>query len=1334
MRCYGNSNVIDSVRVLVLLLGFLGLIVGGQARAAGAPSSQGGGFRYVRIFSAAVDDGLDKSLVELEAIAREHGTEEVAMFLPSDGPEVQADRWILREGSEEYAYPGVTVKARTHLGRLKRAGTLKMSKDGRKATGVLAREKARVEWALPETVRSPLVCDIYEDSELLAANTIRERLSPSGKQRWPEVVRIDVPGRNCSIIQVFEYLKKRPEELSSIGDRFDFGRKGPPDDLSAGKNVPRPDRSGKEKSPASDSEEVEKRGAVLFSASWTGLPSMDFDTGWKPGKSPLQARFKAGAGADISTSVWGEFVLSYTDPSGDANLTLPDNNSGGGNLSMDFGVEMSTRGRVNVDLKVKDIDYKFDIPYAPNFDLRCQDSTSFDSYLLSGSTPSYVEVRDGIDTQELYSASLAGIKGIVDVSIGVYADMEAWVEMSAYNLSTDANGEYREFTAEGQTLGVTPGGQGTYDANVDYDEDLDVGITVTFYPALCAEIDTYIYSWDYCVSAFELPVNIDLGSIDLDVSSTLEFEETYDLMIIEGVGGTTNPGGGITSSNEPWTETVEVNEIEPNYDFDHWFDHWVDACGVGGSNTIAEMNCTVAMDGNTPWHTLYPAFFYATAATPFPGDGTDKIGNEAILRWRAGEHADLHHMYFGTSFSDVDTRAEDVNRGVRDSAKYDTNAYDANLGRCKTYYWRVDELNDGYSGAGSPPSWESNVVWRFISVGCRASEPMPADGHDDVPTSGLLRWVPGACVNDVNGHDVYFGTDYYAVENATTSSAEYMDRYDSCRFDTNDYDGDGLEIDRTYYWRVDEMNNSYAYVGPPDRPHWKGDVWSFTVGHIPVDNFEDYYNTAELQGVWQDSNGTGADNYLEPDTNYVQEGIQSMRYEYNNVAGVWYSMVVADTYDLRCGSDWTAQGVKALVVYFYGDGDNDPCEQMWVGLQDGSYKSGFVECEADANDANEWNVDLNDFNNVDLTDVNKVFFWFGDRDITPVEGWTGTVWFDEIRLYPPRCRPEHSRPEGDIAGGDCMVNLMDFSIMGRDWLMRDWEVTAEEPNSDNLLVEYLFDPCVAHDDLYDSSGEGRHGEEVNAPDVHDGILTLNGTNFVNIPFDAQPNNPFDGSEDFTIAMEFRTTSAGVLLSSGDPCEPNDAGNHSMAVFVTDWGSDEGAVLYGNFWLGTISEANNPVNDDWHHVVITYDSNSGLHRVHLDGIVGAEGSWNPNIPDIANDVVRIGGSLNAQFPEAASTAGDFVGDINSVEIYDYALSEEEVCYLANEAKGYPSPDVKPCYQPLRSPANLVRDANDCENPDIFDPNSFDPNCPDVVNLRDLDKIVEDWLVEVLWPEP
>ena len=96
--------------------------------------------------------------------------------------------------------------------------------------------------------------------------------------------------------------------------------------------------------------------------------------------------------------------------------------------------------------------------------------------------------------------------------------------------------------------------------------------------------------------------------------------------------------------------------------------------------------------------------------------------------------------------------------------------------------------------------------------------PVPADEATDVPWDGTLAWEPGPWANT---HDVYLGLAFDDVNSADTANP--LGVLVSEGQDANTFDPGRLELGRTYYWRVDEVN------APPTSTVFKGDVWSFTV-------------------------------------------------------------------------------------------------------------------------------------------------------------------------------------------------------------------------------------------------------------------------------------------------------------------------------------------------------------------------------------------------------------------------------------------------------------------------------------------------------------------------
>jgi hypothetical protein len=76
---------------------------------------------------------------------------------------------------------------------------------------------------------------------------------------------------------------------------------------------------------------------------------------------------------------------------------------------------------------------------------------------------------------------------------------------------------------------------------------------------------------------------------------------------------------------------------------------------------------------------------------------------------------------------------------------------------------------------------------------------------------------------------------------------------------------------------------------------------------------------------------------------------------------------------------------------------------------------------------------VTDFTGVDLNDVSNIYIGFGDRVSQPVQGGDGTVYFDDIRLYRPRCIPSIIKPQADLSG-NCIVDMADLRIIADSWL------------------------------------------------------------------------------------------------------------------------------------------------------------------------------------------------------------------------------------------------------------------------------------------------------------
>lgn len=694
---------------------------------------------------------------------------------------------------------------------------------------------------------------------------------------------------------------------------------------------------------------------------------------------------------------------------------------------------------------------------------------------------------------------------------------------------------------------------------------------------------------------------------------------------------------------------------------------------------------------------------YATSAyEPSPADEEEKVALDANLSWLPGLWVDEHRVYFGTDLDAVTNRLEDVNQGLVDTNSFDPGA----LALGKIYYWAVDEVNDGYVGTEPPPGPWPGPVWSFSSIGF-ASAPSPADGARGVALNVVLSWTAGA---EADQHDVYFGTSYSAVEDATTSSGEYREpRLD---LGNESYDAgvkESLMLGDSYYWRVDEINNIVV----------KGRVWKFTIGDYAVlDDFDSYTNNPELTAVWDDGyvNTSGSWITVEMDVNIVRDG-NSLMFEYNNDDKKLGSRIDADIADLPLLPDWTTCGGKAVVLWFRGKSGNSATadDKMWVELEDTSSNAGVAIYDGDLNNVkvaawHEWNIDLGIFDacGVSLTNVDKVHMGLGGpQGGQTSKSGTGTVWFDDIRLYPARCRPEVVATDFT---GDCTTDLEDLGVMGADWLLGDFNTLGNT----GYLKGY-----VDNDTQWVVAGK------------IDGALKFDKSlkNYVDFP---------DANWSGATHMSF---SAWVWP---DGCQPDYCG----IVYSREFGRGDASGLgYGK---GTTTEPDD-LNYNWNNKTWGWNSGLDVPRKQWSFVAAVV------TPDLGRAFLSDGVSMTTADNDVSHAPliqfnwgcdnrigsdafhGMFNGLMDDIRVYDYNLSGTDVNNLAlqgpdpnpgpilwykfDESAGLIAADsgysTDPVYRPVPSIANLI---------------DTEPEYERYVNFRDFDIMAEDWLKEQLWPAP
>ena len=131
--------------------------------------------------------------------------------------------------------------------------------------------------------------------------------------------------------------------------------------------------------------------------------------------------------------------------------------------------------------------------------------------------------------------------------------------------------------------------------------------------------------------------------------------------------------------------------------------------------------------------------------------------------------------------------------------------------------------------------------------------PRPRNNEPNTTQTPELQWSAGTRATK---HQIYLSDDRDAVANGEPGGPAYRGEQAA---DQTSFDPGQLEFSTTYYWRVDEVNDTA--VGSP----WKGAVWSFTTADfIVVDNFESCTNDSpyRLFQTWIDGWGFSEDEFF----------------------------------------------------------------------------------------------------------------------------------------------------------------------------------------------------------------------------------------------------------------------------------------------------------------------------------------------------------------------------------------------------------------------------------------------------------------------------------------
>jgi hypothetical protein len=392
------------------------------------------------------------------------------------------------------------------------------------------------------------------------------------------------------------------------------------------------------------------------------------------------------------------------------------------------------------------------------------------------------------------------------------------------------------------------------------------------------------------------------------------------------------------------------------------------------------------------------------------GNGEVAAGLSDLVsaRWTADLQAPFTETYQLTTTSDDGVRLwldgrriinNWTNHGeTDDSAKVDLIAGQVYLLQMEWY--------ENTGTATARLSWQSPSIAKAVipagplQLPLRAVNPYPANTAKDVTQTLALHWSAG---EKATRHDVYFGDSADAVANADpTTAGIYRGRQ---ALDAATFDPGELEWNKTYYWRVEEVNTADA------NSPWAGSVWSFTTANfLIVDDFESFTDVlgSRLYETWLDgwTNGTGSQvGYLVApfaEQTIVHGGRQSMPMDYNNVKSPGYSEAERDWITPQ---NWTVNSVNTLVLYVRGSATNAPAS-LYVAVED---KAGHIAVVTYPDPAlvtavqwTEWRIPLADISSagVNVAAIKKMYLGVGNRS-KPTPGGAGRIYIDDIRVIKP---------------------------------------------------------------------------------------------------------------------------------------------------------------------------------------------------------------------------------------------------------------------------------------------------------------------------------------------
>jgi hypothetical protein len=503
-----------------------------------------------------------------------------------------------------------------------------------------------------------------------------------------------------------------------------------------------------------------------------------------------------------------------------------------------------------------------------------------------------------------------------------------------------------------------------------------------------------------------------------------------------------------------------------------------------------------------------------------------------------------------------------------------------------------------------------------------ASNPSPADEATGVSTTADLSWSAGYYATDVNGHDVYFGTDYNSVADANHSSSEYKGVQDS-----NSYDPGTLSASTTYYWAIDEINDTNV---------WPGYVWSFTTV-LPDTNAP----SPDPMTWATEPNATGTSSISMTATTATDAS--GVEYYFDCTAGGGNDSGWQDS------TTYEDTGLDDLTEYTYRVEARDKSAAQNETGYSTSKSATTQDGTAPSPDPMTWATEPNATGTSSIsmtattaTDSSGVEYYFdctagGGHD----SGWQDSTTYEDMGLSPS------TQYTYKVQARDKSTNQN-----ATGW-STEKSATTESGADPNLVSWWKLDESSGTN-ADDSSGNDHDGTRSGgswAPTSgrFDGAVDLGdaSSDYVSIPTTSMSVSAG------TVALWARIegTQSGERNIFGHTSSPPWANRIQLYMSSgdnnLDMGLGDSCTVATN--IATLSA------DTWYHIALTWDS--GDYVVYIDGEDEASDTYTGLTT--LNSIAHVGNTGNPSFLRA------FQGLIDDVRIYDRALIESEIEDLAGE---------------------------------------------------------------------